>query len=72
MIHGDDFINVLRTAFLLVDPERVRTQSSCQYLFMLLGSTGVKAVRRTLMKSTPKLDIKNAIVQVVFFSQKGN
>ncbi len=25
----------------------------CQYLFMLLGSTGAKAVRRTLMKLTP-------------------
>jgi len=34
-----DFINVLRTAFTPVAPQSVRTQSSCQYLFMLLGST---------------------------------
>jgi hypothetical protein len=35
------------------DPESVRTQSSHQFLFTLLGSTSLKAVRRTLMKSTP-------------------
>jgi hypothetical protein len=35
------------------DPESARTQSSHQYLFTLLGSTSVKAVRRTLMKSSP-------------------
>jgi len=34
----------------------VRIQSSCQYLFMLLGSTGAKAARRMLMKLTPCLD----------------
>ncbi len=31
-------------------PQSKRTKSSCQYLFTLLGSTCVKAVRRTLMK----------------------
>ncbi len=50
---GVNFTIVLRTAFALVDPERVRTQSSCQYLFTLLGSTMVKALHRMLMKSTP-------------------
>ncbi len=50
---GVNFINALRTAFALVDPKSVRTRSSRQYLFTLLGSTSVKAVRRTLMKSTP-------------------
>jgi len=50
---GLDFINVLRTAFTPVVPQSIRTQSSCQYLFMLLGPTSVKAVRRTLMKLTP-------------------
>ncbi len=34
---GLDFINVLRTAFKLVVPQSVRTQSSRQYLFTLLG-----------------------------------
>jgi len=36
-----------------VVPQSVRTQSSFQYLFTLLGPTSVKAVRRTLMKLTP-------------------
>ncbi len=51
---GLDFINVLRTAFALVDPKSVRTQSSLQYHFTLLGSTSVKAVRRKLLKLTPE------------------
>jgi len=52
---GLDFINVLRTAFTPVVPQSVRAQSSCQYLFTLLGPTSVKAVRRTLMKLTPEI-----------------
>ena len=47
---GLDFTNVLHTAFTPVAPQSVRTQSSCKYLFMLSGSTSVKAVCRTLMK----------------------
>jgi hypothetical protein len=50
---GLHFINVLRTAFTPLVPQSVRTQSSRQYLFTLLGPTTVKAVRRTLMKLTP-------------------
>jgi hypothetical protein len=34
-------------------PKSVRIQSSCKYLFTLLGSTGAKAAHRTLMKLTP-------------------
>ncbi len=40
----------LRAAFIPVAPQSVRTQSSHQYLFTLLGSMCVKAVPRTLMK----------------------
>jgi len=43
----------LHTAFTPVAPQSVRTQSSCQYLFTLLGSSSVKAVHRTLMKLSP-------------------
>ncbi len=43
----------LRAAFMPVAPKNVRIQSSCQYLFMLLGSTGAKAACGTLMKLTP-------------------
>jgi len=50
---GLDFINDLRTAFTPVVPQSVRTQSSRQYLFTLLGPTSVKAVRRMLKKLTP-------------------
>jgi len=50
---GLNFINILRTAFTPVVPQSVRTQSSRQYLFTLLGPTCIKAVRRTLVKLTP-------------------
>ncbi len=46
----------LHEAFMPVAPQSVRTQSSCQYLFTLMGSTRVKAVRRTLMKLTPEAE----------------
>jgi len=52
---GLNFINVLRTAFTRLDPESVIIQSNPQYLFMHLGSTCAKAVRRTLVKLTPEL-----------------
>jgi hypothetical protein len=43
------------------DPKSVRTQSSHQYLFTLLGSTSVKAVRRTLMKLSPGVNFINIL-----------
>jgi len=43
----------LRAAFTQVAPKSIRIQSSCQYLFTLLGSTGAKAAHRMLMKLTP-------------------
>ncbi len=43
----------LRAAFTPVTPQSVRTHSSCQYLFTLLGSARAKAAHRTLMKLTP-------------------
>ena len=42
----------LRTAFKPEATKSIKIQSSCQYLFMLMGSTGTKAARRTLMKLT--------------------
>jgi len=56
----------LRTAFLPVAPKRVRIQSSCQYLFTLLGSTGAKAARRMLMKLTPSV-VANGCIFKMFF-----
>ncbi len=42
-----------------IAPKSVRIQSSCQYLFTLLGSTGAEAARKTLMKLTPEVDNKS-------------
>ncbi len=44
----------LCAAFTPVAPQILRTQPSSQYLFTLLGSTRLKAVRRTLMKLSPE------------------
>ncbi len=49
---GLNFINVLCTAFMHVDPESERIQSNPQYLFTLLEYACAKAARRTLMKLT--------------------
>jgi len=43
----------LCTAFTPVAPSQIL--SNFEYLFTLLGSTGAKAARRTLMKLTPGL-----------------
>ncbi len=48
-----NFINILCTAFALVDPKSIQIQLNHKCLFMLLGSTRVKAVRRTLIKLSP-------------------
>ncbi len=52
--HQHIYIQLLRH----VAPISVRIQSSCQCLFTLLGSTGTKAARRTLMKLTPGLRLR--------------
>ena len=49
-----NFTNILRTAFALVEiPKAQELSQVIQYLFTLLGTTSVKAVRRTLMILTP-------------------
>jgi hypothetical protein len=40
---GVNFTNVLQSAFMQADPESIKIHSSCQYLFAILGSLGVKA-----------------------------
>ncbi len=66
----------LRTAFTPVAPKSVRIQSSCQYLFTLLGSTGAKAALRMLVKLTPDLErtfvdraTKSSILRPKYISQ---
>jgi hypothetical protein len=50
---GLNFINVLRTAFTLTDPKSVKKTIKWSSMFTLLGSTIVKAARKTLVKLTP-------------------
>ncbi len=68
-----NFINILRAAFTPLAPKSVRIQSSCQYLFTLLGPTGAKAARRTMMKLTPAVNFINilrAAFAPILFCQK--
>ncbi len=51
--------------FTPIAPKSIRIKSSCQYLFTLLGSTGVKAARRTLMKLS-------LVVTVIWFYIRGH
>jgi len=41
-----NFINILHTAFMCADPQSVKIQSSCQYLFVILGTVHIKAARK--------------------------
>jgi len=43
----------LHSAYTCADPKSVKIQSSCQYLFALLGSACVKAAHKMLIKLTP-------------------
>jgi len=60
---GVDFINILRTAFTLVDPKSVKKIDNLTVFFTLLGSACQKAVRRTLMKLRPGVDFINVLLQ---------
>ncbi len=68
---GVNFINILCTDFTCADPKRIRTQSSRQYHFMLLGSARVKAVQ----KNVDKIDTRSRsyeleiLLQLLFSSQ---
>jgi len=53
---GVNFINVLCTAFTLVDPKSVKKIGNLTVFFMLLGSARVKAVHRMLVKLTPAFE----------------
>ncbi len=51
---GVNFINVLRTAFALVDPKSVKRYWRLDWTFTLLGATGAKAVRRNVDEIEPR------------------
>jgi len=62
-----NFINILLKAFTGTDCKSVKIQSSCQYLFALLGSARVKDASELLMKSPPNVlkvfNVWNSICQ---------
>ncbi len=57
MTTGVNFINILCTAFALVDPKSIKNTVKSSVPFMLLGSMSVKAVHRTLMKLSPGVKV---------------
>jgi len=50
---GLNFINVLCTAFTLIGSKSVKRYWQLDWVLTLWGATGVKAVHRMLMKSSP-------------------
>ncbi len=65
---GVNFINVLRTAFTLVGPKSVKRYWQLDWVITLWGTTGVKAVRRTLMKSSPVLTHSLIVFSFLYFT----
>jgi hypothetical protein len=57
----------LRSAFTPIGPKIVRIQSSCQYLFTLLGSSGAKAALWMLMKLSPGVLQHPGWKRLIFF-----
>ncbi len=56
---GVNFINLFtRSCYTHSDPKSTKRQSSHQFLLALLGSTQVKALRKTLVKLTPGWKVK--------------
>jgi len=53
MTPGVNFINVLRAAFAPVDPKSVKRHWQLDWILMLLGATGVKAVRKYVGETEP-------------------
>jgi len=58
---GVNFINILHTAFTLVDPNSLNKIDNLTVFFTLLGSACVKAVHRTLMKLSPGVNFTNVL-----------
>jgi len=64
LLPGVNFINVLCSAFTLVEPKSVKNTVKSSVSFMLSGSAGAKAVHRTLMKlslAEPNVNIKKIV-----------
>jgi len=65
---GVDFTNIFTRRFYARSSQKRKSKSSRQYLFTLLGSARVKAVRRTLMKLSPGLWAPLALdLKIIYF-----
>jgi len=62
----------LLAAFMPVDPQSIRTQSSCKHLFTLMVTTHLKAVRKTLMKFSPDWVYNTNILKISIWPQQWN
>jgi len=51
---------------MIPDPKNIKIKSSCQYLFELLGSAGVKSARKMLVKLAPVSTTKQHSFQSEF------
>jgi len=54
---GLNFINALRTAFTHLDPKSIKKTVKLSIFITLLGSMGIKAARKTLVKLTPDVSL---------------
>jgi hypothetical protein len=59
MREGVDFTNILRPAFMPEDLKRAEKTDSLMVFFAFLGSSGVKAISKMLVKSIPELIINS-------------
>ncbi len=62
-----NFVNMLtRSLYARRSQKRKKIQLSHKYLFTLFGSTGAKAVRRTLTKLTPGINFVNMLTRSLY------
>jgi len=61
LLSGVNFTNNQHSAFKVVDPKSVKNTVKSSVPFTLLGTAGVKAVRRTLMKLSPGVNFINIL-----------
>ena len=59
MASGVNFTNILGAAFTRVDPKGAKKTVKLSSFIALLGSARIKAARRTLVKLTPDIFLRN-------------
>ena len=69
-----NFINILRTAFMLVDPKSIKDTYDLTVFFSLSGSMSVKAECRMLLKLTADLQRLQGyrIISIIILREQNN